>query len=720
MPTSGNGRSYLEKFGLTDDSVMALSPILQGFTVTSDDVVDIARGLLENWSLTSLELSRCSVSGSGAFAIAEALSENHTLRYLGLSYSNIGDVGCEEIAEALSRNQTLEVIDLSFCGISDLGTLALAQMLELQLEESPGRKQGEIRTLILEGNRIGKPGAAALSASLSQTTKVKSLNLQGNRLRESGAVSIAEGIRGNNSLTYINIGANDINPEGGYAIVDALACNSSITALNLQKNRLGASLTGLASLCKHHPCLKDINISDCCLNASVAEKFSKQLTSASILSFNLSNNNLGNDGVASLCKALYGKPTRYIDLGNVGLTSEGIGGVCELINIAPSLQTLVLEGNQLSADSMKEFSRVLKLNTTIDSLSLGETGIGDEGVVHLSKALTNRHKIRILDLSDNKITSEGCIMICSVLAKMRRLSELDLTNNDIRGCSTVNPMQTLSSVFVNNADLRQISLSGCPVSDSFIGGLFTRDDAEEICANIGGLPVVEPFSPGDRETKNPDRELIRKGDRSQMAVGTASQSLFRPAWTPTIPPPRTYGDEDQPDTDDEDERHVEDSPLIPGKGSLLHPLYPGFGRGRLCSESHCDSLGNICSLPMYQSGMSSFQDEVGVPSSVSLFQNPIRRARSKDPYSLGAVEGNIGGFPITEEALKRKFQELDVDGSGYLDYDEFKVIFSNFQNFGLYQSQHEIESMMRKYKILDDGKIYFDEFALIMLSLVRR
>eukprot|EP01060_Flectonema_neradi_P011841 TRINITY_DN18808_c0_g1_i1.p1 TRINITY_DN18808_c0_g1~~TRINITY_DN18808_c0_g1_i1.p1 ORF type:complete len:753 (+),score=113.39 TRINITY_DN18808_c0_g1_i1:82-2259(+) len=724
---SGNGRAYLEKFGLTDDSVMALSPVLQGFSVAADDVVDIAKGLLENWSLTSLELTRCNVSGPGAFAIAEALGGNHTLRYVGLSHNNIGDSGCEELAEALARNLTLEIMDLSHCGIGDLGTLALAQMIELQAEEEPGTKAGEIRSINLEGNRIGKPGAAALAASLTQSTKIKSLNLHGNRLRESGALSLAEGIRGTNSLTYLNLGSNDINPEGGLAIVDALSMNNSISAINLQKNRLGPSLIGLADLCNQNTILREVNISNCCINATVAEQFAKQLTSAGILSLNLSDNQLENEGVAAICKALRGKPIRYLDLGNVGLTSKGMTSICELINVAPSLQTIILDGNTLSPGAMAELGDVLKLNTTIDSINLGETGIGNGGVSHLAKALTNRHKIRVLDLSGNNISNEGCIEICSVLAKMRRLSELDLTNNVIcdEGGNTCGPTLTaLCSVFSNNSDLRQISLSGCPISEPFIGGLLTRDTAEEITANIGGLPVVEPFSTGCKVVVDPAKDALRKEHRTGGAVKTASQSLFRPAWTPTVPPPKTYGDEEQPDTDDEDENQIEDAsnaPLIPGKGSLLHSLYPGYGRGRMCNESHCDSLGNICCLPMYQSGMVSHHEETSIESSVSqMFQKPVRRARRRDPYSLGSIENNIGGFPITEDALRRKFQELDVDGSGYLDYSEFKVIFSNFQNFGLYQSQNEIESVLKKYKVLDDGKIHFDEFALIMLSLVRR
>eukprot|EP01064_Diplonema_japonicum_P000659 TRINITY_DN1042_c0_g1_i1.p1 TRINITY_DN1042_c0_g1~~TRINITY_DN1042_c0_g1_i1.p1 ORF type:complete len:736 (+),score=108.86 TRINITY_DN1042_c0_g1_i1:59-2209(+) len=716
MPSVGNGATYLERFGLTDNTVMALSPKLQGIDIVSEDVIDIGKGLVENWSLTSLELGRCNVTEAGTFALAEALSANHTLRYLGLAHNTVGDSGCRALCEALSLNQSLEILDLSSCGIGDYGTLAIAQMLELQMEATPTKKCGEIRSLILENNRIGTPGAAALSAAITQTRKLKSLNLYGNRLREAGCAAFTEGLRRNASLTYLNIGNNDINPEGGEILFDGLHHNTTITALHLQKNRLGSSVVKLADLCNVNLQLRDVNLECCCITSDTAKQFGEKLISPSFLMINFGLNTLGDDGVTALCQGLRGKIIRYVDLTQVGMTSVSLQSVCDLIRIAPCLQTVQLDGNNLGPTGAEMLAEVMKINTTVDSLNLGETNIGPSGATLLVQSLANNLLIRNLDLSGNSITNDAAVAICSVLAPMCRLAEFDLSANDISSSPAV--LKALCSLFPNNRMLVQINLSGCPVGDLYDGGLFTRHIATTSCG-MSGLPEISASCKGRKGKQDIERDLIRgKSSKPEARDST----MFRPAWAPALPPARVYGDELQQTVEDEDEDCAEGNghpPLVVSQGSLLHPLYPGYGRGRASNEVHCDTLNENTTLPMFQSGCN--QSDVTIANSSScLFQMPPKRHKRRSPYSLSSIEGNIGGLPITDEALRRKFQELDADGSGYLDFDEFKVIFSNFQNFGLYQSNNELDGILKKYKVMDDGKVSFDEFALIMLSLARR
>ena len=724
MPDADNGSEYLERFGLTDSTVMALSPCLQGINVTSDDVVDIGKGLVENWSLTSLELTRCHVNEAGAFAIAEALYVNHTLRYLGLSRNNLGDSGCKAICDALCMNQALEIIDLSHCSIGDYGALAVAHFMEEQPEVTQEKKCGEVRSITLDGNRIGKPGAAALAAALTQTKKVKSLSLSSNRLREAGAVCLAQGISVNTSLTYLNVGDNDINPEGGLALINALAHNNTISAIHLSKNRLGPSVVGLAEICNSNTSLRDLGLEGVCMDAKTAEAFASALLSPSLLSINVGFNVLKNEGVAALCKGLRGKTLRYLDMSSVGLTEDGVEAVCDLLNIAPCLQTLQLDGNLIGPSGMKQLAAQLASSTTVDSFNLGETLIQDDGVVHLCHALRQNLAIRCLDLSGNEITNDGCLILCDVLSGMRRLTELDLSNNRIR--STARVLRALCSLYSNNNELVQVNLSGNQVGDSYPGGLFTLQIAMEACG-VAGLPKVDVTIDGkgaDGGKLIVSDEKLRDSVRGKVFADVGNTTLFRPAWAPAIPPPKVYGDEPQKSVEDEDEDLVEDSsvpPLIPQPGSLLHPLYPGYGKGRMSNECHCDTLMNTTPLPVFQSNpelsAENYRSSHGVEN---MFRLPLLRARKKSPYSLQSLDKNIGGLPITEEALRRKFQELDVDGTGFLDYREFRQIYTNFQNFGLYQADQEIEVILKRYKILEDNKITFDEFALIMLALAKR
>eukprot|EP00662_Eupelagonemidae_sp_cell21_P000854 gene854-3361_t len=189
---------------------------------------------------------------------------------------------------------------------------------------------------------------------------------------------------------------------------------------------------------------------------------------------------------------------------------------------------------------------------------------------------------------------------------MRRMSEIDLGSNEIPATEGV--MAGLCALFAHNSALAKVKLEDNPVGDAFPGGMFTRAHAEEMCP--GGLPVVEPFplrraqGQGRAAASALTSQAPRKEDPEQAAIRgrpqpgaaglmSASQTLFRPAWAPAVPPQRVYGDEVQRSMEEEDEDEAEDGanpPLIPSRGSLLHPLYPGYGKGRLSNEEHTDTM----------------------------------------------------------------------------------------------------------------------------------
>ncbi|KAJ9445997.1 RAN GTPase-activating protein 1 [Diplonema papillatum] len=488
MDAVGNGASHLKRFGLVDNTVIALSPCLQGIPVAAEDVLEVGKGLAANWSLTSLELTRCHVDEAGASALGEALLVNHTLRYLGLSHNPLGDNGCSAVAEALGENQAVEVLDLSFCYIGDFGALALAQMLEAQLEVTERKKCGEIRSLLLEGNRVGKPGAAALSAALEQTIKLKTLNLAKNRLREAGAAALAAGIGKNGSLHTLNLGQNDINGTGGAALVAAFAENSSLTAVNLQRNRLGAAVVPLAALTNVKTHLRDLNLEATCLDCGVVESFFKEAYSPSLLCLTMAGNALADAGVLVLATAVQGFSLRYLNLANVGMTAVGAAGLARALSIMPCLQTLQVDGNEIGVAGVAAVCDSIAANPTVVSLGVGECALGDEGMAPLAKLLSKHGGVKRLDVSGNRVTSSGCLELAAASGRLRRLYELDFSNNPIQATSAV--FEGLCSLFEHNVDLQQILLSDTPCGLEFAGGLLTRDSACIWCETnaVASLP----------------------------------------------------------------------------------------------------------------------------------------------------------------------------------------------------------------------------------------
>eukprot|EP00756_Hemistasia_phaeocysticola_P005602 Hpha_TRINITY_DN1341_c0_g1::TRINITY_DN1341_c0_g1_i1::g.93323::m.93323/K02183/CALM; calmodulin len=84
------------------------------------------------------------------------------------------------------------------------------------------------------------------------------------------------------------------------------------------------------------------------------------------------------------------------------------------------------------------------------------------------------------------------------------------------------------------------------------------------------------------------------------------------------------------------------------------------------------------------------------------------------------MQNNIGGLMTTDKQLRDLFEEYDVDKSGYLDKVEVKRLYSSFENFGVDYTDEEIDAHVSKYAIRDDGKVTFDEFCAIVLSIVNR
>jgi len=80
---------------------------------------------------------------------------------------------------------------------------------------------------------------------------------------------------------------------------------------------------------------------------------------------------------------------------------------------------------------VKRLSFSLCTNTTLVTLSLCGTNIGNRGVFYLSQSLKANNTIKTLKLIRNVIGDEGCLSLSSFLSINRSIEELDLLENNI-------------------------------------------------------------------------------------------------------------------------------------------------------------------------------------------------------------------------------------------------------------------------------------------------
>ena len=90
-------------------------------TMTDDQVLIFCHCLMNNSTLTELNLSNNIFTDEGAKKLAEAIKVNTTLQELNISMNKITDEGAKKLAEAIKVNTTLQELNISMNKITDEG-----------------------------------------------------------------------------------------------------------------------------------------------------------------------------------------------------------------------------------------------------------------------------------------------------------------------------------------------------------------------------------------------------------------------------------------------------------------------------------------------------------------------------------------------------------------------------------------------------------------------
>uniref|UniRef100_A0A452VL57 NLR family pyrin domain containing 13 n=1 Tax=Ursus maritimus TaxID=29073 RepID=A0A452VL57_URSMA len=242
-------------------------------------------------------------------------------------------------------------------------------------------------------------------------------------------------LHGNKRLTHLDLSSNNLGVPVSTMIFKTLrhsACN-----LHLEKCNLSAAVSqdlalyftstqrtarlclgfnplqdeGARLLCAsltHPECaLERLVLWFCQLGAPSGRYLSDALLeNKSLTHLNLRRNNLGDEGVKFLCKAL-GRPD------------------C-------SLQNLDLSGCSLSPEGCQELANALRHNRTMKILDIGNNDVQDDGVKHLCEILEDTScALNTLGLEKCNLTPACCQHLSSVLGSSKSLVNLNLLQNDL-------------------------------------------------------------------------------------------------------------------------------------------------------------------------------------------------------------------------------------------------------------------------------------------------
>jgi len=252
-------------------------------------------------------------------------------------------------------------------------------------------------------------------------------------------------IRNAKGILCLNLERNYIGPLGCVEIVKFFTSDrnkdNKLTHLNLWNNNItDEGLTHLTKALMHHECkLTDLDL----IGNNITAEGLKHLTKAlmhyecKLTHLNLMNNNITAEGLTHLTEALMHHECKltYLNLNDNNITDEGLTHLTKaLIHHECKLTHLYLEYNNITAEGLTHLTKALMHHECkLTHLDLRYNNITAEGLTHLTKALMHHEcKLTHLNLAHNNITDEGLTHLTEALMHHEcKLTHLDLRYNNI-------------------------------------------------------------------------------------------------------------------------------------------------------------------------------------------------------------------------------------------------------------------------------------------------
>jgi len=380
---------------------------------------------------------------------------------INISYSAIGDDGMEKFCEIFCANtRSLITVDVGFCNIRERGMLALCRSLYNRRRRGLPSLQG----LILSGNSISFKAAKELGHCLSpamtgtRSRRHSTLMNQGSCKEgydeddESGSDDYGDAddddLFGGEGRKRASTSRRSPMPKKGKNFQSSnasLADDPGIKLLRLTSTSMTGSdilelMLGLTDDCL----LEELDIASNRIGVdgislfldflegknSLKKMKKKSIVMPKLNRINLSDNDLGNDGIAKLTRAISRrKQQMLVDL-HLSFNNVKPLGTGTIMNklLQHNLVSLSLDNNLIGDSGCQLVAASLTSMHYLSRLNLSFNQIGCRGITSLMRALLGCETINYLGLSGNVMKITGAIAMGFALAHHPRLAHLDLDN----------------------------------------------------------------------------------------------------------------------------------------------------------------------------------------------------------------------------------------------------------------------------------------------------
>ncbi|RNF25074.1 putative paraflagellar rod component [Trypanosoma cruzi] len=377
-----------------------------------------------------IDLSRNEITSKGAMSLARFLRITPTVEEVEIRENNIDDAGAEAFIQLYFEVRYPKLFDMDGnpCSKAYVHNLALlAQGSSYSNEVRRGLLTREADELNVSGIDYNKLDPRLVTFYVQNVDGLERLILSGCSLGDAGA-----------------------------GVIGALISQSTLTHLDLSNN--GISDVGLSQFVEYsnlqnHPTISSLSFAQ--------------------------NIRIGNFSAQNLTKTLFEKNGKitFFDLSETSVTSRVrsiINHECELNKQPHSLKVAVIgirtndpsctSVNLQWEDDMENaaffISPILRDNTNLLELNLGNCGFGDKGVELLAEALRLNNTIRVIAFPNNNITSRGAKKLFQCIIQHASLEEINLAGNRINDEAALSLLNTIRL----NGNLKNVN-----ITNNFIG-----------------------------------------------------------------------------------------------------------------------------------------------------------------------------------------------------------------------------------------------------------
>ncbi|CAM1308730.1 PPP1R37 (predicted) [Pycnogonum litorale] len=300
---------------------------------------------------------------------------------LDLSGEYLDPAHCEALEEIFKRIQFIHV-NLEACYLEDVGSMALFDMFEFY--------ESVTHLNISRNTSIASRGWHACSRMLKKTPCVEYLNASYTAFDKHCLAIVCHALRLGSNLSVLNLEGCDITGKTLTILVAALKMNTTISELNLSNNKLkttdGQELRSLLNSNSH------------------------------LKALNLHMNSLQDAGIRWTVEGLCGQPVplggglKSLTLSHNGCSSSCMVEVSEALR-KTSLEVFDLSENDITNDGIYHLKEGLMKNRSLVHLSLRSCNIMCEGAIAIAEFVADNTCLQSLDLRHNNIKMGGCLAV---------------------------------------------------------------------------------------------------------------------------------------------------------------------------------------------------------------------------------------------------------------------------------------------------------------------